>query len=110
SGNITNGYRSSHTAIDIATRTGTPIRAADSGYVTFTGWQGGYGNFVIVDHGNGIVTRYAHCNSISTSTGQRVNKGEQIATVGSTGRSTGPHLHFEVLVNGGFRNPLSYLR
>lgn len=110
SGSITNGYRSAHTAIDIATRTGSPIRAADSGYVTFTGWQGGYGNFVIIDHGNGIVTRYAHCNSINVSTGQRVVKGENIATVGSTGRSTGPHLHFEVLAGGSFKNPLSYLR
>lgn len=110
SGTITNRFRSGHQAIDIATKSGTPIKAADSGRVTFTGWQGGYGNFVIVDHGNGQVTRYAHCNSISVSLGQAVTRGENIATVGSTGRSSGPHLHFEVLVNGGFRDPLSYLR
>ncbi|MBO8159640.1 M23 family metallopeptidase [Thermosyntropha sp.] len=99
-----------HTGVDIAARTGTPIKAADSGTVIFAGWQGGYGKFVIVDHGNGIVTRYAHCNKIYVSTGQRVNRGDVIASVGSTGNSTGPHLHFETLVYGSFRNPLNFLR
>lgn len=99
-----------HTGVDIAARTGTPIKAADSGTVIFAGWQGGYGKLVIIDHGNGVVTRYAHCNSIYVSTGQRVSRGEVIASVGSTGNSTGAHLHFETLSYGSFRNPLSFLR
>lgn len=110
-GSITQYYKgSSHTGIDIGGRTGQAIRAADSGYVSFAGYQGGYGKFVIVNHNNGTVTRYAHCSSINVSTGQKVNKGETIAALGSTGRSTGPHLHFEVLVNGSFTNPLNSLR
>ncbi|KUG02678.1 hypothetical protein ASZ90_019934 [hydrocarbon metagenome] len=109
-GSISQYYRSGHRAIDIATKRGTPIKAADSGYVTFAGYQGGYGNFIIVDHGNGIVTRYAHCDSLIASVGQKVDKGQTIATLGSTGRSTGPHLHFEVQSYGSFQNPLNYLR
>ncbi len=109
-GSITQYYRSGHRAIDIATSRGTPIKAADSGYVTYAGYQGGYGNFIIVDHGNGIVTRYAHCDSLIASVGQKVEKGQTIATLGSTGRSTGPHLHFEVQSYGSFQNPLNYLR
>lgn len=109
-GSISQYYRSGHRAIDIANSKGTPIKAADSGYVTYAGWQGGYGNFMIVDHGNGMVTRYAHCSKLIAAVGQKVSKGETIATLGSTGRSTGPHLHFEVLSNGSFHNPLNYLR
>lgn len=110
-GPITQYYKGSrHTGIDIGGRTGQAIRAADSGYVSFTGYQGSYGKLVIVDHNNGIVTKYAHCSSINVSTGQRVGKGETIAALGSTGRSTGPHLHFEVLVSGSPTNPLNYLR
>ena len=109
-GRITQYYRSVHRAIDIGGNTGQAIRAADSGYVSFTGYQGGYGKLVVLDHNNGIVTKYAHCSSINVSTGQRVGKGETIAAVGSTGRSSGPHLHFEVLVNGSPTNPLNYLR
>ena len=109
-GRITQYYRSGHRAIDIGGNTGQAIRAADSGYVSFTGYQGGYGKLVVLDHNNGIVTKYAHCSSINVSTGQRVGKGETIAVVGSTGRSSGPHLHFEVLVNGSPTNPLNYLR
>ncbi len=99
-----------HTGLDIAARTGTPIRAADSGVVISSGWQGGYGLTVTIDHGNGMVTRYAHCNTTSVSAGQSVARGSTIATVGTTGNTTGPHLHFEVLINGSFRNPINYLR
>ncbi len=109
-GQITKYYQRGHTGLDIGARSGSTIRAADSGTVTFTGWQGGYGNFIIVNHGNGMITRYAHCSSISVSKGQQVARGETIGAVGSTGRSTGPHLHFEVLSGGSFQNPLSYLR
>jgi len=108
-GSITQGYGGGHTGIDIAGSRGTTIGAADSGTVTFAGREGGYGNFVIINHGNGVVTRYAHCDSILVKEGQQVSQGQAIATRGSTGRSTGPHLHFEVLQNGTFRNPLNYL-
>ncbi|HEX3011871.1 MAG TPA: peptidoglycan DD-metalloendopeptidase family protein [Syntrophomonadaceae bacterium] len=103
-------YFGSHTGIDIAARSGTAIRAADGGRVTFAGYDGGYGRFIIINHGNGLVTRYAHCSSIEVSEGENVAKGQVIGAVGSTGHSTGPHLHFEVLAGGAFRNPLSYLR
>lgn len=109
-GPITQYYGRGHTGIDIGASSGNAIRAADSGYVSYAGYQGGYGKFVIINHDNGMITRYAHCSSINVSTGQRVSRGQTIAAVGSTGRSTGPHLHFEVLVNGSFRNPLNYLR
>lgn len=103
-------YFGRHTGIDICAPVGSTIRAADAGYVTFAGYQGGYGNFVIVDHGNGLVTRYAHCDSFKVSVGQNVGKGEGIATVGMTGRTTGPHLHFEVQSGGSFVNPIKYLK
>lgn len=109
-GSISQAYGRGHTGLDIAGPTGSSILAADGGTVSFAGWQGGYGNFVIINHGNGIVTRYAHCSKILVKSGQRVGQGQSIATRGSTGHSTGPHLHFEVMVNGSFRNPISYLR
>ena len=109
-GSISQSYGGRHTGIDIAGPTGSSIRAADGGTVSFAGWQGGYGNFVIVKHSDGLVTRYAHCSKILVSSGQSVSQGQTIATRGSTGNSTGPHLHFEVMQNGSFRNPLSYLR
>lgn len=109
-GSITQGYGGGHTGIDIGASSGSAIHAAAGGYVSFAGREGGYGNFIIIDNGNGLVTRYAHCSSISVSVGQKVSAGQTIGKVGSTGNSTGPHLHFEVVVGGSFRNPLNYLR
>ncbi len=109
-GSITQSFSvGGHTGMDIAGPIGTTVCAADGGVVTFAGWQGGYGNFVIIDHGNGLVTRYGHCSKLLVSSGQRVEQGQAIALRGSTGHSTGPHLHFEVLQNGSFRNPINYL-
>lgn len=98
-----------HKGLDIAAGSGTAIKAADGGKVIFTGRRGAYGNLVEVDHGNGYKTRYAHCSSINVKTGQRVAKGDVIAQVGNTGRSTGSHLHFEVIKNGANQNPSSYV-
>lgn len=109
-GSISQSYGGRHTGIDIAGSAGSNISAADGGVVTFAGWQGGYGNFVIIKHSNGLVTRYAHCSKILVSSGQSVSQGQTVATRGSTGNSTGPHLHFEVMQNGSFCNPLNYLR
>lgn len=99
-----------HTGIDIANSTGTPITAADAGRVSFAGNRGAYGRLVIIDHENGYQTYYAHMNRISVSSGERVHKDQQIGSVGSTGRSTGPHLHFEVRKNGTPVNPRNYVR
>jgi murein DD-endopeptidase MepM/ murein hydrolase activator NlpD len=98
-----------HEGIDIAAASGTPIRAAAEGTVIHAGWLGGYGNLVVVDHGNGLATAYAHASAILVAVGQRVAQGETIALVGSTGNSSGPHLHFEVRVNGVAVDPLGYL-
>lgn len=105
------GYRwgSLHQGIDMAAPTGTPIRAADGGVVKFAGWNGGYGYMIDIDHGKGITTRYAHLSSIGVSVGQRVAQYEEIGRVGSTGRSTGPHLHFEIRFDGVPTNPMKYL-
>jgi murein DD-endopeptidase MepM/ murein hydrolase activator NlpD len=108
-GSISQSYSGRHTGLDIAGPSGTAIGAADSGTVTFAGWDGGYGYFVIINHGNGLVTRYAHCSKLYVSAGDWVNQGQSIGARGSTGHSTGPHLHFEVLQNGSFRNPINYL-
>jgi murein DD-endopeptidase MepM/ murein hydrolase activator NlpD len=98
-----------HEGIDIGCAYGTPNHAAASGTVIYAGWLGGYGNLVVVDHGNGLSTAYAHASSILVSVGQSVSQGQTVSLVGSTGHSTGPHLHFEVRVNGVAVDPLPYL-
>lgn len=101
---------SMHRGIDIAAKTGTAINAADGGKVVFAGYNGAYGNMVEIDHGNGFKTRYAHCSKILVKVGDKVYKGQHIANVGNTGRSTGAHLHFEVLKNGKNQNPSNYVK
>lgn len=103
------GTRRLHAGIDLAAGTGTPIAAAAGGTVIYSGVQGGYGNTVIIAHGNGVSTLYAHQSKIAVSNGATVSRGEVIGYVGSTGNSTGPHLHLEVRVNGGAVNPRGYL-
>jgi murein DD-endopeptidase MepM/ murein hydrolase activator NlpD len=98
-----------HTGIDISASSGTPIRAGGDGVVVMAGANGGYGNWTLVDHGGGLATGYAHQSSIGVSVGLRVGKGTVIGRVGSTGASTGPHLHFEVRVNGNPVNPMAWL-
>jgi murein DD-endopeptidase MepM/ murein hydrolase activator NlpD len=101
-----NDYFSGHLGVDIAAGEGTPVSAADSGVVTWAApIAGGYGNMVMIDHGNGYVTVYAHLSSFLTHCGAGVTKGQPIAYSGNTGNSTGPHLHFEVRYFGGFINP-----
>ena len=103
------GYSRLHTGIDFGADTGTPIRAGAAGVVIFADWYGGYGNTVIIDHGGGITTLYAHAEGFYTQAGAQVQKGQPIATVGSTGFSTGPHLHFEVRQNGEPIDPAPFL-
>jgi murein DD-endopeptidase MepM/ murein hydrolase activator NlpD len=99
-----------HAGIDFAVPTGTPVRAAASGEVIFSGWNSyGYGNFVMIDHGGGVVTCYAHNSGLAVSVGQSVDRGQVIAYAGSTGKSTGPHCHFEVRVKGVAQNPRNWL-
>jgi murein DD-endopeptidase MepM/ murein hydrolase activator NlpD len=103
-------YFGRHTGIDIAGSIGSPVQAADNGTVTSAGWDGGYGRCIVINHGNGLSTRYAHLSKISVSPGESVSRGQTIGARGSTGNSTGPHLHFEVMSGGSFVNPLNYLR
>lgn len=112
SGRISQGFAWYHRAIDIANKTGTAILAADAGRVLVAGWPDntGYGNRVVLDHGNGFVTVYGHFSRVSVVAGQTVNRGDLLGLMGSTGRSTGPHLHFEIRVNGSLQNPMNYLR
>jgi murein DD-endopeptidase MepM/ murein hydrolase activator NlpD len=98
-----------HAGLDFAARTGTPIASAAGGIVAFAGFKRDFGGVVEIDHGNGLTTRYAHASELLVRTGQVVTPGERIAMVGSTGRSTGPHLHFEVLRAGGAVDPKRYL-
>ncbi|HEY0073891.1 MAG TPA: peptidoglycan DD-metalloendopeptidase family protein [Abditibacteriaceae bacterium] len=102
--------RKLHTGADVAARQGTPFRAAREGKVLFSGWKKAYGNTVIVDHGDGVATLYGHASKLNVRAGQPVKAGQHIGNVGSTGWSTGPHLHFEVHKNGKPVNPKSYLR
>ena len=117
SGNITSKYgyrsifggRSFHGGIDIANSYGTDIVAADGGEVIYAGWMSGYGYLVQIDHQNGYVTYYGHNSSLEVGVGDKVYKGQHIAEMGSTGRSTGNHCHFEVRLNGERQNPMNYL-
>ncbi len=99
-----------HTGIDIPSPMGTPVVSAESGTVIFAGYSGSYGNLMKVQHSNGIVTYYAHLSGFVAPVGSSVSKGQTIALMGSTGNSTGPHLHFEVRINGAHTNPLNYVR
>ena len=103
------GASSNHGALDIAARYGTPIYAVDGGTVVASGWDGGYGYRIRIDHGNGMVTLYAHCSSLEVGVGEHVYKGQLIAYMGSTGISTGSHCHFGVYINGTAVDPLNYL-
>lgn len=119
SGTITSpfGYRRNpfgggmefHQGLDIAAPMGTTITAAASGTVISAGWYGGYGNYILIDHGGGMATGYGHCSQIFVSVGQQVQKGQAIGAVGSTGASTGPHVHFEVRIHGKPVDPAAYL-
>ena len=111
SGRITQGYSFYHKAIDIANHHGGPILAADSGTIIATGWDtSGYGNKIMINHGNGYVTLYAHLSLIQVRVGQRVKRGNVIGQMGSTGRSTGTHLHFEIRRGRVLLNPLTFLK
>ena len=110
SGVITQGFYTYHTAIDIGVPLGTAVHAADSGYVVVAGWSTvGYGNYIIIDHRNGYRTLYAHLSKFNVQPGQAVNQGDIIGYSGSTGNSTGPHLHLEIELNGVKQNPFNYL-
>lgn len=102
-------YSEFHPGIDIAVDYGTPVKAAGKGVITYAGWLSGYGKAVIIDHGYGITSVYGHNSQILVKVGQSVNRGDIIAKSGDTGRSTGPHVHFEVRVNGNPVNPMNYL-
>jgi murein DD-endopeptidase MepM/ murein hydrolase activator NlpD len=93
--------------VDLAAPLGSPVAAALPGRVSTAGWAGGYGYMVVVQHGNGFETRYAHLSSISVVAGQQIQRGQTVGLVGSTGRSTGPHLHYELRQNGRPLNPLT---
>ena len=109
-GTLTQGYWWGHRALDLGAGTGTPVYAADGGFVSFAGWTDiGYGRLIVIDHANGYATYYAHLNSFKVTVGQRVQRGQLIGAVGSTGNSSGPHLHFEIRYNHSLLNPRLYL-
>ena len=108
-GHVSSRRVSRHTGLDIAASTGTKIKAAAGGTVTFSGYKGSFGYMVVINHGDGIETYYAHCSKLYVKAGQQVNQGEVIAAVGNTGNSTGPHLHLEIRVNGVAYNPQNYV-
>jgi len=101
--------RKMHEGLDIATVHGQPVVAPSDGTVVFKGWEGGYGNVLVIDHGYGVKTRYGHLSRIDVKLGDRVKRGSRIAAVGNTGKSTGPHLHYEVRVNGLAENPRKFV-
>lgn len=101
--------RKMHQGMDIATPHGQPVATPSDGTVVFIGTEGGYGKVLVVDHGYGVKTRYGHLSEIHVRLGQRVNRGDKVASVGNTGRSTGPHLHYEVRVNGISENPRKFI-
>ena len=98
-----------HEGIDVSAPMGSPIEAPAAGVVTYAGWETGYGNKITINHGFGIVTKFAHASKLLVKTGQRVSRGQRIALVGNSGLATGPHLHYEVHVNGRPVNPLKYV-
>ncbi|MCP4397951.1 MAG: M23 family metallopeptidase [bacterium] len=103
------GKRTAHSGLDIATKSGTPIIAPANGIVSFAGTKGAFGKVMVIDHGNSYTTFYAHCKTLLKKVGDKVKRGDQIAKVGNTGRSTGSHLHYEVRVNGVTLNPNKYI-
>ena len=108
---ISQYYSWRHTGLDVANKLGQPVYAAEDGVVIKSGWNsGGYGYYIMIDHGNRLQTLYAHCSKLYVSVGQRVTRGQVIGAIGSTGRSTGSHLHFEVRINNVRVNPLNYIR
>ena len=108
-GSVSRVRSGTHTGLDIAASTGTPIKAAASGTVIFSGTKSAYGKMIVISHGNGIETYYGHCSKLYADVGDKVSQGETIAAVGSTGNSTGPHLHLEIRVNGIAYNPQNYV-
>lgn len=107
---ITQYYSWSHKGLDIANKTGTPLYASEAGTVERSGWNNGYGYNVVINHGGGLKTLYAHASKLHVKAGDKVSRGDIIADMGSTGWSTGPHIHFEVIVNGVKQNPLNYIK
>ncbi|MCB2185417.1 MAG: M23 family metallopeptidase [Deltaproteobacteria bacterium] len=103
------GKRTFHSGLDISTRSGTLVRAPANGVVTFAGWEGGFGRLLVVNHGHGMVTRYAHLRAFKVKVGDRVERNQLLGLVGSSGRTTGPHLHYEILLSGVPTNPRAYI-